>query len=1702
VAGPEVFAAASGSATFSGLDEAIPAATTAHWLVSADLSGRAAAGETLRLSILFEDDVQAEGDAGLSVRPRGAPVDGGGLTVVERGRLTVAEGAAGLADGSERSDAASIPMLQLSLRGGAAGSEDVVVDALELAPAGTLDPRTALAADGAVLVHDADGDGRVSAGDVVLGRSAADPDDAGIGFADLRLVVPAAGFLDVLVTYDLNGTPAQGETFSLALARDGDLVARGAVSAGPVPVGGAPVAGPERTVDDTGSLAVAPGPREAPVQVVADASDVALLQLRLVVSSAEDVRISELGVQASGTADEAVDVVAESLRLFEDRDASGSVSPGDVQLAGGRSFEGDDGPAVFDGLDEVIVASSVVHWLLVADLAGSASAGEQLVAEVDRITAVGVGSDQVIEAAGLPAVGSPRTAVEPAALTVTAGPAAPEERTLLNDARGVVMLQVRLAAGAAGTEDVLVTALPMTASGTADAVGGILPDGIRLYRDTDSDGVVDPGEPRLATALRYPADNGTLVLGGLAERVPAAEQRDYLVVHDLSGRAAGGSTLAVGVPADQLVAAGAVRGEAVAAQGGLVQGAAATLVGPGGLRLAPGPNSPEPRSVDNDETDAVLLQLRLGGGDAGTEAVRVDSVALTAAGSGDDVGNVRLDSLRLYRDLDGDGAVTEEEPLLAGGLSFDRDDGTATFVELGLEVQPTEQVDLLAVLDLDGSAGPGATFEVALEASHDVGARGALSGRPVAPSGRVPIAGGRLTVGGGVGIVATPGPANPPDSSEAAGAQALPMLQLQLTNTTGVAATLGALSVVGRGAGDEQVGVARARLYHDLNADGAPGLADIRLTADQVFDEDDGALDFAPLGLALPPGEAAALLVVFDLAEQVPDGATFVAEVGDAAGVSVQAAGGGELPIFGLPLAGGVKTIEARGSLALLPGPRGGIEEEVPTDEQRVVVLSLALDAGSAEDVVVESVVFRARGSVHEVDDVSAVRLYHDVDRSGTLGLEDTQIGDARQYAADDGAVVFEALDQTLAAGTRTVWLLTYDLTGTAAVGATLGAALQVGFDLVAAGGQSGEAVVPAGAPVAGPDILVGPPIDGDDDGFERADDCNDEDPLAFPGADERCGNGEDDDCDDEIDEGFGELGAPCWRGEGECRREGLLECGNDGLSVVCAAGLGAPVDERCGNELDDDCDGEIDEGFGLLGAACEAGVGACAVRGAFACAAGVLACDAVPGEPGLEMCGDEVDNDCDASIDEGDCIEGLRIERSANPSATVARAYVYDDDLRASAAGPGPLTWSKVSGPAPLEIDAETGRVRWTPAAAGTVEIELAVANAASEDRYRFAVEVAAQPPEPPVAHASVTPEAGPAPLRVTLDGRGSTAAEGVRLTAWRWEFPESEMPARFGEVIALTLGEPGRYAVELTVLDEWGGSATDQLEVLVREGEAAPPTAAIVADPPGGDAPLTVALSCRCSPGAAPIVAWDWDFGDGSRSEEEAPTHVFAAGRFMVRLTVAAEDGLTARAEVELEVEQAGNRPPMVMATASPSRGEAPLEVTLAGQAIDVDGEILAVRWELPESRVDEAETLWRLETPGEYEATFVATDDGGLEGRRTLRVVVTEADPDVPPTEGDTGGADAASEDAGGEPPGSDAGTGAETDDRGAEADAAGAEADDAGAETEDGGDAEDVGDADGLAGSPKMSSRGCDCAQRGGGGRAGWLTTWLGLLGGRR
>lgn len=83
---------------------------------------------------------------------------------------------------------------------------------------------------------------------------------------------------------------------------------------------------------------------------------------------------------------------------------------------------------------------------------------------------------------------------------------------------------------------------------------------------------------------------------------------------------------------------------------------------------------------------------------------------------------------------------------------------------------------------------------------------------------------------------------------------------------------------------------------------------------------------------------------------------------------------------------------------------------------------------------------------------------------------------------------------------------------------------------------------------------------------------------------------------------------------------------------------------------------------------------------------------------------------------------------------------------VMAMAVGQPPITWKVASGPSGFKVDAETGKISWTPRDAGKVKVELVASNpAGGETKWPMEIEVAPAGKEPVVARKPGTPSVGP---------------------------------------------------------------------------------------------------------------------------------------------------------------------------------------------------------------------------------------------------------------------------------------------------------------------------------------------------------------------
>lgn len=138
------------------------------------------------------------------------------------------------------------------------------------------------------------------------------------------------------------------------------------------------------------------------------------------------------------------------------------------------------------------------------------------------------------------------------------------------------------------------------------------------------------------------------------------------------------------------------------------------------------------------------------------------------------------------------------------------------------------------------------------------------------------------------------------------------------------------------------------------------------------------------------------------------------------------------------------------------------------------------------------------------------------------------------------------------------------------------------------------------------------------------------------------------------------------------------------------------------------------------------------------------------------------------------------------------------------------------------------------------------------------------------------------------------STDSDGT-VKAWSWNFGDgatstAQSPSR-------TYAASGTYAVSLTVTDDKGGTGSTTRTVTVTAPTTPPPSNVA---PTAGFTESCTDLTCRFTDTSGDsdgtVVAWSWNFGDGTTSTAQHPSRTYGAGgTYSVSLTVTDDKGAT---------------------------------------------------------------------------------------------------------------------------------------------------------------------------------------------------------------
>ncbi|MBD3285240.1 M6 family metalloprotease domain-containing protein, partial [candidate division WOR-3 bacterium] len=233
--------------------------------------------------------------------------------------------------------------------------------------------------------------------------------------------------------------------------------------------------------------------------------------------------------------------------------------------------------------------------------------------------------------------------------------------------------------------------------------------------------------------------------------------------------------------------------------------------------------------------------------------------------------------------------------------------------------------------------------------------------------------------------------------------------------------------------------------------------------------------------------------------------------------------------------------------------------------------------------------------------------------------------------------------------------------------------------------------------------------------------------------------------------------------------------------------------------------------------------------------------------------------------------------------------------------------------------------------------------------------------------AEFSADPTSGSVPLEVTFTDESTGEPDN-----WAWDFGDGNTSVEQSPIH--TYQDTGNYTVTLVVSN---ASSVDTMVkpdyITVTEAEL---TADFTGEPTSGSAPLTVGFTDMST---GEPTEWSWDFGDFRTSTNQNPTHRYDAdGQYTVSLTVRNAEGEDTEVKTDYIIVDASA--PTAQFSASPTSGDAPLDVTFADEST---GDIAFWSWDFGDGNTSTSQSpTHRYTDPGTYTVSLTASNPYGAD------------------------------------------------------------------------------------------------------------------------
>jgi gliding motility-associated-like protein len=332
--------------------------------------------------------------------------------------------------------------------------------------------------------------------------------------------------------------------------------------------------------------------------------------------------------------------------------------------------------------------------------------------------------------------------------------------------------------------------------------------------------------------------------------------------------------------------------------------------------------------------------------------------------------------------------------------------------------------------------------------------------------------------------------------------------------------------------------------------------------------------------------------------------------------------------------------------------------------------------------------------------------------------------------------------------------------------------------------------------------------------------------------------------------------------------------------------------------------------------------------------------------------------------------------------------------------------SWIKVTGPAATLSGATTATLSLTGLVQGAYSFQLTVTDDKGSTGSDIVLVNVNQLNQAPTANAGADITLDLPTNNTIINGSGSDSDGTIASYSWSQTSGPSVATLSGNNTANLSASNlnEGTYIFTLTVTDDDGANATDQVKVIINAANLAPTANA------GATKTITLPTSTATFTGSGTdldgtIVSYAWTqvgVGEAATLTNANTTTltvvVPSAGTYTFRLTVTDNDNLTAFDDVQLVVNAAAiNQAPTANAGTNQTITLPVNSLNLTGSGTDADGAITGYAWikvSGPAATVNNANNATVSLTDlveGNYIFRLTVTDNGGLTGSADVNVTV---------------------------------------------------------------------------------------------------------------